>query len=276
MANLFLAGITPSMAGGEPVRIYLLNKDGMSIGCATASVLGERLIDAVFLLVCVPFAFFILRDKIPIGPVQLALTIGIVVFIILVILFAYAIKYPEKTKGFLIWLNHKLRRFSKNKEKESRVIKRINKEVDNFQCSMMVFLKNKRIALLKASVLTIIMWSCAWLIPSAILLGLGLDHFVIPSFAAQVFLIIIIMMPTTPGAAGVTETGVSALYYYILNEPASYIIGVFVILFRFITYHMNLIVGAFFQYRIFKSVASFSMDMIHKKDTKQECECKED
>ncbi|MCK5458625.1 MAG: flippase-like domain-containing protein, partial [Thermoplasmatales archaeon] len=28
IANLFLAGITPSMAGGEPVRIYLLNKNG--------------------------------------------------------------------------------------------------------------------------------------------------------------------------------------------------------------------------------------------------------
>ena len=28
-ANLFLANITPSMAGGEPVRIYLLNKDGL-------------------------------------------------------------------------------------------------------------------------------------------------------------------------------------------------------------------------------------------------------
>jgi uncharacterized protein (TIRG00374 family) len=34
IANLFLANITPSMAGGEPVRIYLLNKDGLSIGGA--------------------------------------------------------------------------------------------------------------------------------------------------------------------------------------------------------------------------------------------------
>ena len=56
IANLFLAGITPSMAGGEPVRIFLLNKNGMSLGSATASVLGERLIDALFILVCVPFA----------------------------------------------------------------------------------------------------------------------------------------------------------------------------------------------------------------------------
>lgn len=58
IANQFLAGITPSVAGGEPVRIYLLNKDGLSTGGATATVLGERLIDAVFILVIVPFGFF--------------------------------------------------------------------------------------------------------------------------------------------------------------------------------------------------------------------------
>jgi len=48
IANLFLANITPSMAGGEPVRIYLLNKNGLSIGCATAATIGERLLDAIF------------------------------------------------------------------------------------------------------------------------------------------------------------------------------------------------------------------------------------
>ncbi|MCK4366169.1 MAG: flippase-like domain-containing protein, partial [Thermoplasmatales archaeon] len=30
IANMFLASITPSMAGGEPVRIHLLNKEGMA------------------------------------------------------------------------------------------------------------------------------------------------------------------------------------------------------------------------------------------------------
>ena len=51
IANLFLASITPSMAGGEPVRIHLLNKDGMSVGGSTAAVLGERLLDASFILI---------------------------------------------------------------------------------------------------------------------------------------------------------------------------------------------------------------------------------
>lgn len=284
MANLFLAGITPSMAGGEPVRIYLLNKDGMSFGCATASVLGERLLDAVFLLICVPFAFFIFRDKIDIGYISFGLTIGIFVFLIAIFLFLYAIFKPEKIKSFLIWINKKLSRFSKKKEKKSKVIDRINREVDNFHYSMMVFIREKKAAFLSGGFLTFIMWLTTWLIPSMILFGLGLKHNIIYSIVAQVFLIIIIMMPTTPGSSGITELGLAGLYSFIISNAITVyghplvdllgfdqtllvLTGVFVILFRFITYHMNLIVGAFFQYRIFKSVASFSMDMIRKSDS---------
>ena len=99
--------------------------------------------------------------------------------------------------------------------------------------------------------------------------------------------IIIIMMPTTPGSPGITELGVAGLYSFIIsnalivhghplvdgvgfNQALLALTGVFVVLFRFITYHMNLIVGAFFQYRIFKSVASFSLDMVQKHKDKDE------
>ena len=278
MANLFLAGITPSMAGGEPVRIHLLNKEGLSVGSSTASVLGERLIDAVFLLICVPFAFFIFRNylenyalkqNMDLTAISIALGIGIILFLVAIFLFLYAIYRPKKVKNLVIWINNKFARFSKKKDKQSKVIERINCEVDNFHTSMMVFLKKKKSVFFIGIALTCIMWLTAWLIASMILLGLGLNPFVLESISAQVFLIIIIMMPTTPGAAGVTEGSVAVLYSVLIGTGA--VLGVFVILFRFITYHMNIIVGAFFQYKIFRSVASFSMDMIKKQDENNEC-----
>jgi len=94
IANLFLANITPSMAGGEPVRIYLLNKEGLHAGGATAAVLGERLLDALFLLFCVPFAFFIFGQYISNGIFNTLLYVAVVFFIIVVILFAFALKKP--------------------------------------------------------------------------------------------------------------------------------------------------------------------------------------
>jgi uncharacterized protein (TIRG00374 family) len=126
---------------------------------------------------------------------------------------------------------------------------------------MVFFLTECKIALVKGAILTVALWSVGFMIPSMILLGLDQPPFFIESYAAQVLLIIIIMMPTTPGSSGVTEGGAAALYSVLIGSS---VLGVFVILFRLITYHMNLILGAIFQYRIFKSVASFSLDKIKK------------
>jgi len=267
IANLFLASITPSMAGGEPVRIHLLNKEGLSIGSSTAAVLGERLLDAVFILLLVPVAFYIFQDVTDLGFISVGLTIGVIVFILLIVLFVYAIARPEKTKSFLIFINRKLSRFSKKKDSESKVIKKINEEVDNFHSSIVRFVGEDRKALIKASILTVLFWSTGFMIPSMVLLGLGLEPYFLQSYAAQVLLLVIIMMPTTPGSAGIAEISIYGLYGVLIGTSSGTLIGVFVVLYRLITYHMNLIVGAIFQYRIFKSVASFSMEMIKKQES---------
>lgn len=266
IANQFLAGITPSMAGGEPVRIYLLNKDGLSIGDATATVLGERLIDAIFILVLIPFGFFIFKDRIDVKLISYTLSIGIVVFAVAIVLFAFALKYPQKTKSLLLSISERLSRLSKNKQRSSAIVERIGREVDNFHRSMVFFLTGGKKAFLAAGGLTVLMWSTSFLSASLILLALGLPPFWIESYAAQVLLFIIVMLPTTPGSSGVTELGMAGLYGVLLGASNQYLLGVFVLLFRFITYHMNVICGAVFQYRIFKSITSFSLETISKKE----------
>jgi glycosyltransferase 2 family protein len=262
IANLFLANITPSMAGGEPVRIYLLNKDGLHAGGATAAVLGERLLDALFLLFCVPFAFYIFGQYISDGILNTLLYLAVFFFIIVVILFALALKKPEKTKRFVLWIANKLNRFSRKPEKFDSTVEKISTEIDNFHESMMFFVTKGKKTFLLAGIITALFWMTGWIIPLLILMGLGITPFVIESCAAQILLVIIAMMPTTPGSTGVSEGGTAALYGIFM--PAS-LIGVFVLLYRFITYHMGLIFGVIFQYRIFKSVASFSMDVINEK-----------
>jgi uncharacterized protein (TIRG00374 family) len=266
ITNQFLAGITPSLAGGEPVRIYLLNKDGLSTGGATAVVLGERLIDAIFILILIPFGFFIFKDRIDVQLISYGLSIGVIVFITGLAVFALALKYPKKTKSFLLTISEKLSRFSKKKEHRGALVERISREVDNFHTSMVFFLTGGKKALLSAGGITVLMWSTGFMIPSMILLGLGLPPFFVESYAAQALLLIIVMLPTTPGSSGVTELGMAALYGVLLGVSHQYLLGVFVLLFRFITYHMNVICGAIFQYRIFKSITSFSLETISKKE----------
>lgn len=263
ITSLFLANITPSMAGGEPVRIYLLNKKGLSFGSATASVLGERLLDAIFLIFCFPLAFIVFRGYIETGPLSFGLTIALIVFVIIMILFIYALKNPEKTKSFLIFLNDKISRLLKRKNNKSEIVKRINKEVNDFHKSVKFFLSEGKPEFIKAGILTVVFWITGWMTPVLILIGLGLKPNLIDVFAAQILLIIIIMVPTTPGGAGVTEGGVAALYNVFIDSS---LVGIFVLFYRLITYHIGLIVGAIFQYKIFKSLASFSLETIQKRN----------
>jgi len=266
IANLFLAGITPSVAGGEPVRIYLLNRDGLKMGEATAAVLGERLIDAIFILTIIPFAFFIFKDKVNVALISYGLTIGIIVFVFAIFLFAFAIKYPQKIKAFLVFISKKLSRFSKKKDRGAAFIDWIGCEFDNFHKSMVFYLTGGRKEFFLAAGLTVLMWAVGFMIPSMLLLALGLPPFWVESFAAQALLLIIIMLPTTPGSSGVAELGMAGLYGVLLGASNQYLLGVLVLLFRLITYDMNMICGAVFQFRIFKSITSFSLDTINKKD----------
>lgn len=265
LANLFLANITPSMAGGEPVRIYLLNKDGLNIGGATAAVLGERALDALFLLICVPFAFFIFGRYLTSSILQIGLSIAVFVFILVLIIFVYAIKRPEKTKRALIRITEKLRRILK-KDTSEKIINRLSTEIDNFHESMTYFITKGRKTFVIAGIITILFWGTGWIIPILLLLSLGLQPFILASTAAQVLLVIIAMMPTTPGSTGVSEGGVAALYGVFIGSS---LLGVFVLLFRFVTYHLGLIVGAIFQYRIFKSITTFTYDKLST-DAEQE------
>lgn len=263
IANLFLANITPSMAGGEPVRIYLLKKNGLHVGKATAVTLGERLLDALFLLLCVPFAFYIFGNYIQNQYLKIGLYAAVLIFIIIVLLFIYAIKKPKRMKALLIRIATFLNRFSKKKRSHLQLIDRISEEVDHFHESMVFFVTKGKKTFFIAFVFTALFWITGWIIPILLLLGLGQQPFIIQSCAAQVLLVLVAMMPTTPGSTGVSEGGVAALYGVFLN---SYLLGLFVLLFRFITYHMGLIAGAIFQYKIFKSVASFSTDMISEEE----------
>jgi len=256
MANMFLANVTPSMAGGEPVRIYLLKEDGLSVGGATAAVVGERLLDATFLLVCFPIAFFILGSSVDSLPLRIGIGIAAAIFCLLLVAFAIAMKYPEKMKRLLCWIGVKLKRFSKEKKVES-ITERISEEVDRFHSSMMFYLSEGRKPLVFAFLATASFWIVGWIVPSMILMGLGLGPMFVQSCAAQILVVIIAMMPTTPGSAGVTEGGLAGLYAIFI--PAS-LVGLFTVLYRFASYYVGLIVGAIFQHRMLNSLSKVPLD----------------
>ncbi len=54
MASMFTASITPSSAGGEPVRVKMLSDRGVEVGTSAFIVLAERILDSMYFSTALP------------------------------------------------------------------------------------------------------------------------------------------------------------------------------------------------------------------------------
>ncbi|MCD5409933.1 MAG: flippase-like domain-containing protein [Methanocellales archaeon] len=241
VANLLVAAITPSMAGGEPIRIYLLRKNGMKFGDASAVVLGERVLDGLFFGMAAPIALFlfkdIVRDQIY---VSMLFALAGVLLCCLLGMMIYALFRHDNLKRWLSalfrWILPKFTR--KNVD---NIVTRINTEIDNFNRSLWRLLREGKVALTLAIICTIAFWLLGFAIPSLILMGLGADPVWLYSIMAQIILALIMMIPITPGSSGLAELGLVSLYATFVHIP---LLGILVVIWRTVTYYSNIIAGS--------------------------------
>ena len=97
LSNLFAAAITPGHAGGEVTRVQLLRGCKLSVGDASAVVLGERMLDALFLGIAAPIAFLLFTRYVQTTPGIIALFgIAAIVFGLLFFILLYVMAKPRK------------------------------------------------------------------------------------------------------------------------------------------------------------------------------------
>ena len=254
ITNLFLAAVTPSMAGGEPVRIQMLSKKGLGVGRATAVVIGERIFDAILVISLLPFGIAVIISQTGIASsraVMLGLAIGLALFCLGIAIFMYSLLKPEKIKNIIIRLNERFSSILKGRIDTEKFIRTIEGFIREFQIgSKFIFsMKNSR-GVIAVFALTAVYWFLEFLVASFVLLSLHQDPIWIKSVAAQILLLVVIMIPLTPGSSGLAE-GVGGLIYG--NMVNLSILGIFIALWRFLTYHINIIVGGLYQYKLVKS-----------------------
>jgi len=238
LCSLFAAGITPSEVGGEPVKIYLLTEENLSLGDATAIVFTERFLDVIFLVLISPMGIFIFRDIVLSGSLIIIPVIAVIFFFGVFSVIAMIMFRPDLVKriangtfGFIlkIW--------------KSELVKNlrtyIDEEIDAFVNSMWNMARNGY-GLVAASGLTVARWFLELCIAPLILLAIGAEPYILYSFAAQILLVVLLLAPITPGGSGIAEIGSTAIFStFIEGVP----VGVFVVVFRLVTYHFNLIIG---------------------------------
>ena len=242
-ANLFLAAITPSQAGGEPVRVHELYRANVKLGDATAIVIIERVLDGIIFGLGGAITLFLLGTawqevNIP-GFVTTVIYITWIIVTIGVVLFALSVRNPMILKRLMRTLSGFLTKKWEMARVE-RFMEKVDREVDNFHFSLSKFIGRGKIGLFLGLIFTGFFWFFEFIIASILLIGLGQGPHFLESFVSQLIIAIIMMIPLTPGGSGVAEISISSIYGLFISTS---VIGVFVLLWRIILYYFNIGIG---------------------------------
>ncbi len=240
-ANLLVASLTPSQAGGEPVRIHELYKKGVKIGDATAIVITERILDGIVLGLGGAFFMLVLGSEWQrVGSVfSYFLYASWILITAIMVIFIYSVRKPQVLKDLIQKATGWFTRKWESKRVE-HLVENIDREVDNFHSTLTLFVKQGRSGVLWGLLFTALFWFCEFIIVSFILMGLGQPPIFIESLIVQLIIAIIMMIPLTPGGSGIAELTATSLYGIFVNSS---ILGILVVLWRIILYYFNILLG---------------------------------
>jgi len=233
----FASSITPTVVGGSAFAVLILKREGLSVGRSIATVLVTAVMDELFYVISVPLVvMFVGIDAFfPdfTGAQTLFYSGYILTCVISAIILSALFISPVKTRAavlriFQIPLLNKL-------------YSRIELWTADWVAASEV-LKGapKRVWIISGGA-TFVSWSARFLTLNAILYAF-ID--IVPNgevIARQLAMWIVLLLSPTPGAAGITE-GAMPLFI----EPLVCIgaFGIVVLLWRFLTYFLYLIIGA--------------------------------
>lgn len=212
--NYFGSAITPMQSGGGPFQIYLLYRNGVSVGKSIAITL-VRTVQIIFLLaLIVPLALitepeFLLQHSV-MRWFALYVLLFIVVgsfFIIVSVVRPGWIKYL--TSGFLV----KFRRSGLMKPRLLiRMARRVNAEIDAYNSNIKLFLTTGKYWFFLTILLAII-HLCVYLsIMPVLILATGFQVNFFQCIMVEALLLFLLYFVPTPGGSGAAEGGAAAVF----------------------------------------------------------------
>ncbi len=248
----FASAVTPSVVGGTAVAIFILNREGLSLGKSMAYVMMTALLDNFFFIVFSPLAIFVSNSfDFTVFPVisadmfnefvqkqglKGAFYVSYFLTVIYAIFFAYGLLINPR--GFK-WLIIKITSI--------KFLKRYQKGATNTGNEMIIAAKALRGSgtslWIKAILLTFFIWIARYLMLNCLIAAFtpldAIDHLFI--FSRQIAMWIVMLLSPTPGSSGTAEAVFCLFYAEYLRAEFCAAVG---ILWRLFYYYPYLFVGA--------------------------------
>ena len=240
----FASALSPGVVGGAAVAMFILNRETIPFGKATAIVIITAFMDNLFFVVMIPFVFLFIQnsDLFPTGldssiPLMWWFWIGCsVIFSICLLLYLTLFWYPRLATNFLLLIFSLpiLRRWKFVAREWGKDIEAASKQ----------FKAESRSFWIKVFLTTVGSWISRYLVINAVLnafIELGfIDN--IKILGQQLVLWLFMLVSPTPGGSGVAEFAFGEL----LSDFASsaVLLGVLALVWRLISYFPYLFIGS--------------------------------
>ncbi|MBK6341539.1 MAG: flippase-like domain-containing protein [Flavobacteriales bacterium] len=241
----FASALTPSVVGGSGIAMFIIGREGIALGRATAIVLVTALMDELFYVIMVPIVFFAVGMKHLFPeelnnafwglPVQTIFWVGYGFIVLLVAIIFYSVFFRPRAFKLTLLTVFKLpflRRWRPQVVKVGDDIAITSTELKG---------KPKRFWA-KAFAATCFSWASRFLVINLIAAAFFAvdDHLLL--YARQLIMWVILLISPTPGGSGVAEIAFAGFFRDLL--PAVGYIGAIVILWRLLSYYLYLFMGA--------------------------------
>ena len=236
----FFNGITPFATGGQPMEVYMLTEHGISLAKATTQTMQSFIFYPIALVICGIFAvgynlIFHIFPKIRL--LQHLLLLGFLVNIMVVVVLLL-ISYSKKITRKINSICNKVIRKLKLKISEEE----LKKKFDDYYNSFKELRKNRNL-FIAGIMLNIVSLACLYIIPLMILYSMHdfTSMSAIEVFTATAYVYVIASFVPIPGGSGGIEYGFTQFYG---NFISGSIVSAILLIWRFITYYLAIIIGA--------------------------------
>lgn len=215
LIGFFFSSITPAASGGQPMQIYYMYKDSISVANSTLTFLINLSCVQIVTISIAIFSLFFNYQYMNKALIW-CFVIGVGLNLTALILLLISIISKRMTKG-LINIVVKILKFFKIKNIEEKQEK-LEKELSKYQNSAK-YIKNNIKVVLKTLLITYIQYIVFYSITYWVYLAFGLsEHNIFEIITMQSVLYATVSGIPSPGAVGVSEGGFIAIYATVFSE----------------------------------------------------------
>ena len=251
LIGFFFSAITPAASGGQPMEIYYMHKDDISVANSTLALLMQLCSLQIVTITVGTISAVIHFEVLKSGLIYL-LILGIILNSSALMLLIIAI-FSKKLSEGLIKFAVKLLKFFR--------IPNVEKKLESYQTSAK-YIKEHKILMLKTVITTVVQMIAYYSVPYWIYLAFGLTEYnIFEILTLQAVLYATVSGIPSPGAVGVSEGGFLGIFRNAFPET---IISSAMLLTRGANFYLFIIISA-----IIVMISTFREKRIEKKQMQE-------